>query len=237
MEKNNLPGHIAIIMDGNGRWARRHGLPRIMGHRKGIKTAQKIVEVCVDLGIEILTLYAFSSDNWKRPREEVNFLMKMLKDFLRQESNKIIERNVRFKVIGRIEELPESVRKELTRIIEATKENTGLILNLALNYGGRVEIVDAVRKICEEVKKNRFSVGEIDEELFSRFLYTRGMADPDLLIRTGGELRVSNFLLWQISYTEIYISNKLWPNFTRADLERAIASFKKRERRFGAIPV
>jgi undecaprenyl diphosphate synthase len=234
--QNNIPRHIAIIMDGNGRWARRRGLPRVMGHRRGVKTAQKIVQACVELKIEVLTLYTFSSDNWRRPKEEVDFLLNMLKEFLKKEASNISEHNIRFQIIGRINELPASVRKELLNIVDNTKNNSGLILNLALNYGGRVEIVDAVRKIAEAIVRGELLPEDIDEVRFNKYLYMPGLPDPDLLIRTGGEFRVSNFLLWQISYTEVYISTKLWPDFTRRDLELAIGSFKKRERRFGGIP-
>ncbi len=235
-EKDDFPRHIAIIMDGNGRWAKDRGLPRIMGHREGIKTAHKIVEAAIDLRIEVLTLYTFSSDNWKRPKKEIDLLMGALEDFLIKQSRKITENNLRFQILGGIKRLPASLQRELYRIVETTKKNTGLILNLALNYGGRLEIVEAVRRIAEAVLRRDLRLEQIDENLFSQFLYTRGLPDPDLLIRTGGEFRVSNFLLWQISYTEIYISPKLWPDFTRRDLEEAINSFRKRERRFGGIP-
>lgn len=235
-EKDDFPRHIAIIMDGNGRWAKDRGLPRIMGHREGIKTAHKIVEAAIDLRIEVLTLYTFSSDNWKRPKKEIDLLMGALEDFLIKQSRKITENNLRFQIFGGIKILPASLQRELYRIVETTKKNTGLILNLALNYGGRSEIVEAVRRIAEAVLRRDLRLEQIDENLFSQFLYTRGLPDPDLLIRTGGEFRVSNFLLWQISYTEIYISPKLWPDFTRRDLEEAINSYRKRERRFGGIP-
>ncbi|MCM8766227.1 MAG: isoprenyl transferase [Candidatus Omnitrophica bacterium] len=234
-KENNFPQHIAIIMDGNGRWAKRRRLPRIMGHRKGIETAQKIIQACLKLGIKVLTLYTFSTENWKRPKEEIDFLIGMLREYLARYSKVFQEKNVCLKVIGHWEVLPEEIKKELVEIMEATKDNTAMVLNIALNYGGRKEIVDAVREIVRKVEKNEIAFQEIDENLFSNFLYTRGLPDPDLLIRTAGELRVSNFLLWQISYTELYFTKKLWPDFTPKDLERAIKVFQKRERRFGGI--
>ena len=232
--ENNLPRHIAIIMDGNGRWAKRRGLPRTLGHRAGIKSVRRIVEACVELKISVLTLYAFSMENWKRPQREIDTLMRLLSEFLEKEIDEMNEHNIRFTAIGRTEALPEFVRQRLERTIQATAKNTGLVLNLALNYGGRTEIVDAVRKIVSEAKQDHLRPEDVDEDSFSRYLYTHALPDPDLLIRTSGEMRVSNFLLWQISYSEIYVTKKLWPDFTKRDLEEAIRDFQRRERRFGA---
>ena len=232
--ENNLPKHIAIIMDGNGRWARQRGLPRTMGHRAGIKAVRRVVEACVELKISVLTLYAFSIENWRRPKTEVNTLMRLLAEFLEKEIKEMNENHIRFTAIGRLHELPDFVQKRLLRTIEATAHNQGLVLNLALNYGGRSEIVDAVKKMAYKVKENGLRPEEIDETFFSQFLYTRDLPDPDLLIRTSGEMRISNFLLWQISYSEIVVTRKLWPDFTKEDLKRAIEEFQTRERRFGA---
>ena len=232
--ENSLPGHIAIIMDGNGRLAKQKGLPRTMGHRAGIKSVRRVVEACVELKIPVLTLYAFSIENWRRPKMEINTLMRLLSEFLEKEINEMNEHDIRFTAIGRLKELPEFVQKRLRRTIEATSKNKGLVLNLALNYGGRSEIVDAARRIAHEVKEESLRLEEIDENSFSRFLYTNGLPDPDLLIRTSGEMRVSNFLLWQISYSEIVVTKKLWPDFNKSDLEKAIQEFQSRERRFGA---
>ncbi|MBI4435897.1 MAG: isoprenyl transferase [Candidatus Omnitrophica bacterium] len=232
--ENNLPKHIAIIMDGNGRWAKHRGLPRTMGHRAGIKSVRRVVEACVAMKIPVLTLYAFSVENWKRPKKEIGLLMRLLSEFLEKEIDEMNEHNIRFMAIGRLEELPDFVRERLWKTIQATSQNTGLVLNLALNYGGRSEIIDATKKIVQNVKEAKMSVDAINEESFSKFLYTDGIPDPDLLIRTSGEMRISNFLLWQISYSEIVVTKKLWPDFDRSDLEKAIQEFQSRERRFGA---
>lgn len=233
IDKDKLPRHIAVIMDGNGRWARRRGLPKNFGHRAGIKTVEKIIKACSELGIEILTLYTFSLENWQRPKKEVDALMKLLDNFLVKKVDEFNKNNIRVVAIGEKERLPLFVQKSLERAIEATEKNTGLTLNLALSYGGRSEIVNAVRSIASEVKRGKCKLSEIDEQLFSRYLYTANLSDPDLLIRTSGEMRISNFLLWQISYTELYISPKLWPDFTKKDLLIAIRDFQNRERRFG----
>ena len=232
--ENNLPRHIAIIMDGNGRWAKKRGLPRTLGHRAGIQSVRRIVEACVELKISVLTLYAFSVENWKRPKREINTLMRLLSEFLEKEIEEMNEHRIRFTAIGRTEELPDFVQERLARTIEATRQNRGLVLNLALNYGGRSEIVDAVRKIVVRAKEDHFDPNQIDEGFFSSYLYTHSLPDPDLLIRTSGEMRVSNFLLWQISYSEIYVTKKFWPDFSKKDLEEAILDFQRRERRFGA---
>lgn len=232
--ENNLPKHIAIIMDGNGRWAKQKGLPRTMGHRSGIKSVRRVVEACVELKIPVLTLYAFSIENWRRPKAEISTLMRLLSEFLEKEIQEMNEQDIRFTAIGRLEQLPDFVQKRLRRTIEATAANKGLVLNLALNYGGRSEIVDAAKKMAERVRKGEISLDQIDEASFSKFLYTDGLPDPDLLIRTSGEMRISNFLLWQISYSEIVVTKKLWPDFTKGDLQEAIGEFQRRERRFGA---
>ncbi len=224
-------------MDGNGRWAQRRGLPRWAGHKAGTKSVRVVVEACRELGIEVLTLYAFSIENWKRPKKEVNLLMNHLKEFLEKEKDALNRNDIRLTAIGRLEELPESVRQKLEETIEATKANRGLILNLALSYGGRQEIVDATRRIAEDIVKRRQSPSQIDEQIFSKYLYTADLPDPDLLIRTSGELRVSNFLLWQISYTEVYITPKHWPDFRKRDLIKAIGEYGKRQRRFGGLGV
>ena len=233
MSENSLPKHIAIIMDGNGRWAKQRGFPRTMGHRAGIKSVRRVVEACVELKVSVLTLYAFSVENWQRPKLEINTLMRLLSEFLEKEIDEMNEHDIRFMAIGRLEELPDFVQKRLSRTIEATSRNKGLVLNLALNYGGRSEIVDAVKKIAQKVKRSELDPEEINEASFSQFLYTQGIPDPDLLIRTSGEMRVSNFLLWQISYSEIVVTKKLWPDFNKNDLEKAIQEFQTRERRFG----
>ncbi|MFH0763431.1 MAG: isoprenyl transferase [Candidatus Omnitrophota bacterium] len=228
-----IPQHVAIIMDGNGRWAKSRGLPKIAGHRAGVKSAQSAVEAADELGIKVLTLYTFSTENWKRPRMEIDALFGLLKDYLDREEDKLNKNNIRFSVIGNIEGLPESLRKKLKKVIESTKNNTGLTLNLALNYGSRDEIVNAARNIARDVLAGSLSAEKIDDNLFSSYLYTKGLPDPDLLIRTSGECRVSNFLLWQVSYAELYITKKLWPDFKKQDLEKAVAVYQRRERRFG----
>ncbi|MFH1858229.1 MAG: isoprenyl transferase [Candidatus Omnitrophota bacterium] len=230
---NQLPKHIAIIMDGNGRWAALRALPRTMGHRAGIKAVRRVVEACVALKVPALTLYAFSVENWRRPKTEITMLMRLLAEFLEKEIGEMNEHDIRFTAIGRLEELPDFVQDRLKRTIEATKNNKGLVLNLALNYGGRSEIVDAAKKVARKVAAGELSPEAIDENSFSQFLYTEGLPDPDLLIRTSGEMRISNFLLWQISYSEIVVTKKLWPDFTKNDLEKAIQEFQTRERRFG----
>lgn len=235
LDKNNIPKHIAIIMDGNGRWAKKRGLPRIMGHKEGIKRVREIVRACIEFGVEILTLYAFSAENWKRPKREVNTLMRFLGEFLERERNNLIKNEIRLKIIGRTNELPKNISDKLKEVEHITQDNKKLFLNLALNYGGRAEIVDATKKVIEEVLKNRLMVEDLDERVFADYLYTAGIPDPDLLIRTSGEMRISNFLLWQVSYCEIYITQKYWPDFKKENLEMAIAEYQKRERRFGGI--
>jgi len=232
-ESTKIPQHIAIIMDGNGRWAREHGLPKLAGHLEGTKRADEITEAAAALGVKVITLYTFSTENWKRPKEEVEGLFRMLESNLDQKEAKLNSNNIRFSVIGRLDRLPASTRARLERVIESTRGNTGMTLNLALNYGARLEIVDAVRGIAGEVKAGSLSVDGIGEETISSHLYTKSLPDPDLLIRTSGEYRLSNFLLWQLSYSEIYVTGKYWPDFRQKDLEEAIADFQKRDRRYG----
>ncbi len=230
-----LPRHIAVIMDGNGRWASQKGWPRVRGHEQGAKTVRTVVTQCAKLGIEALTLYSFSTENWKRPADEIQFLMGLYVRYLVAERDTIMDNNVCFRHVGRREGLPESVLTEMDKTTEMSRENTGLTLCLALNYGARDELVDAVRAIARTVKDGTLNPEEIDEALVSASLYTSGIPDPDLLIRTAGERRISNFLLWQISYAEIHVTETLWPEFTEADLNDAIRDFARRERRFGKV--
>ncbi|RMH89438.1 MAG: isoprenyl transferase [Calditrichaeota bacterium] len=232
---HELPRHVAIIMDGNGRWARRRGLPRAAGHREGVKSVRAVVEAAGELGIEYLTLYTFSKENWKRPVTEVSTLMKLLVSALRKEIDELMKNNVRLRAIGDINDLPEFARDELVQAIERTSHNTGLNLNLALSYGGRSEILAAVRELAYRVRNGELHPEDIDEEIFSGALYTRGIPDPDLLIRTSGEERISNFLLWQLAYTELYITRTLWPDFRKREFYTAIVDYLRRERRFGMI--
>ena len=235
IDTHNIPQHIAIIMDGNGRWANAKGLPRITGHREGVRTVRKITKICGKMGVQILTLYTFSSENWNRPATEVSALMKLLVNSLRREVKDLMKNNVRFTVIGNINELDTNVQNELQDAIYKTKNNTGLNLNLALNYGSRQEIICAIKKLAEKVSKGEIIVDDIDEYYFSKLLYTRDIPDPDLLIRTGGEFRISNFLLWQIAYTEIHVTDTSWPSFGKKELTEAIYEYQNRERRFGKI--
>ena len=230
-----LPCHIAVIMDGNGRWAQRRRLPRVAGHRAGVRPVREIIETCAQLGVGWLTLYAFSVENWKRPRAEVETLWQLLRHYLKKELPGLKRNGVRFQVVGRMEALPEAVQRDLDSAMVETSTNTGLRLAVALNYGGRTEIVDAVNAILERERRNGASRESVTEEAFSANLYTAGMPDPDLLIRTSGEMRISNFLLWQIAYSEIWVTEKLWPDFHRTDLLRAILDFQKRERRYGGL--
>ncbi len=229
---SRLPRHIAVIMDGNGRWAECRMLPRIEGHRAGAKAVQETVESCARLGIKFLTLYAFSKENWKRPNREISRLWKLLEDYLRKEDKELIKNKIRLMTIGQMEDIPVSVRRELERVGSLTEKLDGLTVILALNYSGRSEIVDAVRRIC---RNGDVDPARLDEETFSRYLYTATIPDPDLLIRTSGELRVSNFLLWQIAYSEIWITPVYWPDFRRKHVFQALLDYQKRERRFGAV--
>ncbi len=232
-----LPQHIAIIMDGNGRWAKRRHLPRFIGHRSGVQTVRGVVETAARIGLSFLTLYAFSAENWKRrPQAEVEFLMQLLRQYLKQEVPRLNRNNIRMTYIGRLHELPQSVQERLQWAEEATAGNSGMVLTLALNYGARAELVDAFRSIVNAARNNGgIDHLHVDEELVNRHLYSRDMPDPDLVIRTSGELRVSNFLLWQIAYAEIYVTDKLWPDFKGADLLEAIADYQRRERRYGGL--
>jgi undecaprenyl diphosphate synthase len=234
LKPDALPHHIAIIMDGNGRWAKKRSLNRIRGHREGAESVRDIVRVSREIGIEVLTLYAFSTENWRRPQREVSALMNLLKDFLRSELAEMTENGIRLNVIGQIERFPEHVLTVLKDVITTTRANQGMMLNLALSYGGREEIVRAARNIATEVRAGRLRPEEITEPLFSDYLYTKGMPEPDLLIRTSGEMRVSNFLLWQIAYAEICITHTLWPDFRREEFIRILKDYQGRERRFGA---
>ena len=226
-----LPAHVAIIMDGNGRWAALRHLPRVEGHRAGIDSVRDAVETSARLGIDVLTLYAFSVENWKRPRTEVNMLMMLLKRYIRSELGTLLQNNIRFRVIGRQDELAPDVQRELELGITKTEHNTGMLFNIALNYGGRAEIVDAARRAIA----SGIDPADLDEAKFGDLLYTAGQPDPDLLIRTSGEMRVSNFLLWQIAYAEIWVTDTLWPDFRRRDLLNAILDYQKRDRRYGGI--
>ena len=231
----NMPRNIAIIMDGNGRWAQQMGLPRAEGHRQGGKIVERTALTCVDFGVRSLTLYSFSSENWKRPKLEVDALMHLYSQYLVSIRPMLMKNNVKMVHLGRLDQLPAEVKTELFKTIELTAQNTGMTLALALNYSGRTEIVDATRKIAQECKTGQLAVDAIDEDCISRHLYTSGLPDPDLLIRTANERRVSNFLLWQISYTEFYVTEKCWPDFNKEELEKAIIDYAGRIRRFGNI--
>ncbi len=231
-----LPRHVAIIMDGNGRWANTRNLPRAAGHRAGIQAVRDVVETSARLGLSVLTLYAFSVENWKRPRREVDTLMGLLREYLRKELMTLQRNNIAFNVIGRVEELSAAIRRELTEGMEATRGNSGLLFNIALSYGGRAEIVDACNRILHDrLHDSGAPAAPVDEALFARYLYTAGQPDPDLLIRTSGELRISNFLLWQIAYAEIWVTDTLWPDFRKREFLQAIVDYQKRERRYGRL--
>ncbi len=235
LDPARLPSHVAIIMDGNGRWARQRGLPRMEGHRRGVDSVRAIIEECCRLGIKQLTLYCFSSENWKRPRLELEFLMQMLHRYLIKERPEIIEQNIRFTTIGRRDGLPASVLCEIDESVRVSRDNTGMVLCLAINYGGRTELADAARTLAVQARAGVIDPEQIDETALGNALYTAGMADPDLLIRTAGEMRVSNFLLWQISYAELWVTELCWPEFDTAALHQALQDFATRERRFGGL--
>ena len=232
IDPRRLPAHIAIIMDGNGRWAKRRGRPRVAGHSAGMGPVRVVIETCAQMGLKALTLYAFSVENWKRPRAEVEMLWRLMRSYLRSELPEIQRQGIRLHAIGRLDALPAQVRAELAEALAQTAGNRGLQVNLAINYGGRAEIVDAVKALVEEARRREIT---IDEAAIAARLYTAGIPDPDLLIRTSGEMRVSNFLLWQIAYAELYVTETLWPDFTRAELLRAILDYQKRDRRFGGL--
>ena len=231
--KERLPKHIAIIMDGNGRWAKKQGNARIFGHKNAMKAVRDVCEACAELGVGYLTLYAFSTENWNRPKMEVSALMDLLVSAINTETDTLIKNNIRLNAIGRLTDLPEKVRTNLAEAIDKTKGNTGLTLSLALSYSSKVEIVEAMQRLAQDVKDGKMPVGNIDGGVISQYLYTRGMPDPDLLIRTSGELRISNFMLWQLAYSELYFTPTLWPDFDKEELYKAIVDYQQRERRFG----
>ena len=231
--KERLPRHIAVIMDGNGRWAKKQGNARIFGHKNAMKAVRDVCEACAELGVGYLTLYAFSTENWNRPKMEVSALMDLLVSAIKTETDTLIKNNIRLNAIGRLTDLPEKVRTNLMEAIDKTKGNTGLTLSLALSYSSKVELVEAVQKLAGDVKDGKISVESIDGSVISQYLYTRDMPDPDLLIRTSGELRISNFMLWQLAYSELYFTPTLWPDFDKEELYKAIVDYQQRERRFG----
>jgi undecaprenyl diphosphate synthase len=235
IDKTNLPSHIAVIMDGNGRWAKKKGALRIFGHKSAVTSVRETTEGCAELGIKYLTLYAFSTENWSRPADEVTALMELLVSTIRSEIKDLLKNNIRLLTIGNIMDLPENCRRELQEAKDMTKGNTGLTVILAISYSGRWEIIEAMKKISDEVRKGSLNPDNINEKMFSEYLCTAGIPDPELLIRTSGEMRISNFLLWQIAYSEIYITDVLWPDFRKQHLYEALISYQKRERRFGKI--
>ncbi|MDJ0842661.1 isoprenyl transferase [Crocosphaera sp.] len=235
LDLNRLPQHIAVIMDGNGRWAKRRGLPRIMGHQRGVDTLKDLLRCCRDWGIPALTAYAFSTENWGRPLEEVEFLMTLFERVLRRELQEMMAENVRIRFVGDLDVLPPSLQSEIARSMEDTEKNTGVQFTVATNYGGRQEIVQSCRAIAQQVQQGLLKLDDINDSLFENFLYTKGIPDPDLLIRTSGEMRLSNFLLWQLAYAEIYVTQTLWPDFDRHILHEALLNYQQRERRFGKV--
>jgi undecaprenyl diphosphate synthase len=232
----DVPAHIAIIMDGNGRWAERRGHSRLRGHEEGAKSVREIVRACGEKGVRELTLYAFSTENWRRPKTEVTFLMGLLRRYLVSERKEAMKNNVKFRAIGRLNELPAAIRKELEKTVDMSEGNSGLILRLALNYGGRAEIVDAMKRVAEEVRHGRMAPEDIDETMIRRHMYDGTMSDPDLVIRTGGEMRLSNFLLWFLAYSELWVTPVCWPEFRTPHLDEAFSAYASRQRRFGAVP-
>ena len=234
-ESNNIPKHIAIIMDGNGRWAKKRGLPRIAGHKEGVDVVQKTVRTATKFNVEVLTLFTFSTENWKRPKKEVEFLMKLPEQFLQKYLPELIEKNVRIETIGNIEGLPNYTKRAITHAKDKTKENNGLLLNFAINYGGRGDIVKAIKEIIADIEKLELSPDMLDEKIVSTYLDTKGLSDPDLLIRTSGERRISNFLLWQLAYTEFWFTDVLWPDFSEDIFIQALEDYEKRKRRYGGL--
>lgn len=235
LDRERLPKHVAVIMDGNGRWAKRQGLPRIVGHRRGVDALKDLLRCCRDWGIEALTAYAFSTENWGRPLEEVDFLMTLFERVLRQELREMMEEDVKIKFVGNLDSLPKTLRSEIDRSVEATQHNSGIQFTVATNYGGRQEILQACRSIAAMVQEGKLQPDQVDEALFEKHLYTAGICDPDLLIRTSGEMRISNFLLWQVAYAEIYITETMWPDFDRPAFHAALRDYQQRQRRFGKV--
>lgn len=235
LKQERLPKHVAVIMDGNGRWAKRQGLPRIMGHKKGVDALKDLLRCCRDWGVQALTAYAFSTENWGRPLEEVEFLMTLFERVLRKELREMMEENVQIKFVGNLNALPRSLQAEISRSMADTQDNRGIKFTVATNYGGRQEILAATKAIAHQVQQGLVQPDQIDEALFESHLYTAGICDPDLLIRTSGEMRISNFLLWQLAYAEIYITETLWPDFDRTEFHRALCSYQERDRRFGKV--
>ena len=235
IDKSNIPAHIAIIMDGNGRWAKKNGSMRVKGHQYGVKSVREVTEIASELGVKYLTMYAFSTENWSRPEYEVTALMHLLVSTIRKEAKNLKKNNIKLKAIGNLDSLPKVCQKELNEAIKLTQDNTGLTLVLALSYSGRWEIVNACKKIVEQAKEGKIDVNDINNELFASYLETdtNGIPDPELMIRTSGEMRISNFLLWQLAYSELYITDTLWPDFTKEEFKKAILSYQQRERRFG----
>ncbi len=234
-DKENIPQHIAIIMDGNGRWAKEKRLPRTAGHREGVNRVKEIIKAAREAGVKVLTLFAFSAENWKRPKKEIDMLMRYLDNFLKTQAQELHKNNIRFKAIGQDEPLPQAIQNKIREVENKTRNNTGLTLVLALNYGSRQEIVDAAKKISDSILRGELKTENLDEDKFRDYLYTKELPDPDLLIRTSGEMRLSNFLLWQASYTEFYFPKKYWPDFGPQDLKAAIREYKRRQRKFGGI--
>jgi len=235
VERGNIPRHIAIIMDGNGRWAQKRGVPRLMGHRAGRESVREAVKGCVALGVEVLTLYTFSTENWNRPQREVQALMRILRETLKSERKELAANNVRLAIVGREQDLPADVRKAIAETRDYLSGSTGLQLNLALSYGGRRELVDAVRRLLVDAREGAIPPDSIDDQRLASYLYTAGLPDPDLLIRTSGEMRLSNFMLWQLAYTELWITDTLWPDFRRKHLFEAVADYQRRDRRYGRV--
>ncbi|MBE9101943.1 isoprenyl transferase [Vacuolonema iberomarrocanum] len=235
LNRDRLPQHVAVIMDGNGRWAQRRGLPRIMGHRRGVDALKDLLRCCRDWGVGALTAYAFSTENWGRPLEEVDFLMTLFERILRQELREMMAEGVRIRFVGNLQALPPSLQLEIERSMQETANNQGIEFTVATNYGGRQEIMQACRAIAMQIQQGHIQPEDIDEALFEQHLYTRGIADPDLLIRTSGEMRISNFLLWQVAYAEIYVTETFWPDFDRAEFHQALSNYQQRDRRFGKL--
>ena len=235
LHRQSIPEHVAVIMDGNGRWAKRRSLPRIVGHQKGVDTLKNLLRCCDDWGIKSLTAYAFSTENWGRPINEVEFLMTLFERVLRRELAEMMRKNVKIRFVGDLTALPPTLQEEIANSMEQTRNNKGIQFNIATNYGGRQEILHACRKIADQVQQGKIDIDDVDEELFESHLYTKGLSSPDLLIRTSGEMRLSNFLLWQMAYGEIYVTQTLWPDFDRHEFHQALLSYQQRDRRFGKV--